>query len=260
MLFNECKYFTTYSLNNALRYRLGDVLIVHFNIRSLQKNIDKMSQYLSELEKQPEIIALTETKLKENYIRGNIELPGYKFIHVNSSTLAGGVRFYIKEKIKFSILEEFSINVDAVENMWIRTYTKKKKPSVLGVVYRHPVSTVEHINLFSAQLTNTFHKLNLQKLEYYAVGDFNIDLLQLEQKHHVRMYADSLIGCSVKCTINKPTRITSCNKYLSGNKQQVFIWYNSQRRFIRSSWYFHYCTYKKIRYHPQGTHVNSRHV
>ena len=32
VLFNECKYFTTYSLNNALRYRLGDVLIVHFNI------------------------------------------------------------------------------------------------------------------------------------------------------------------------------------------------------------------------------------
>ena len=44
------------------------------------------------------------------------------------------------------------------------------------------------------------------------------------------MYADSLIGCSVKCTINKPTRITDCsetlldhvytnnpnNKYLSG--------------------------------------------
>ena len=125
VLFSECKYFTTYSLNNALRYRLGDVLIVHFNIRSLQKNIDKMSQYLSELEKQPEIIALTETKLKENYISGNIELPGYKFIHVNSSTLAGGVGFYIKEKIKFSVLEEFSIYVDAVENMWIRIETKK---------------------------------------------------------------------------------------------------------------------------------------
>ena len=89
---------------------------------------------------------------------------------------------------------------------------------------------MEHFNLFSAQLTNTFHKLNLQKLEYYAVGDFNIDLLQLEQKHHVRMYADSLIGCLVKCTINKPPRITDCsetlldhvytnnpnNKYLSG--------------------------------------------
>ena len=68
---------------------------------------------------------LTETKLKENYISGNIELPGYKFIHVNTSTLAGGVGFYIKEKIKFSILEEFSINVDAVENMWIRIETKK---------------------------------------------------------------------------------------------------------------------------------------
>ena len=51
-----------------------------------------MSQYLSELKRRPDVIALTETKLKDN-ICGNIELPGSKFIHVNSPTLAGGVGF-----------------------------------------------------------------------------------------------------------------------------------------------------------------------
>ena len=97
MLFNECEYCSTDSQNNILRNRTNELLIIHFNIRSLEKNIDKMSQYLSELTTQPDVIALTETKLKDN-ICGNIELPGYKLIHVNSPTLAGGVGFYINEK------------------------------------------------------------------------------------------------------------------------------------------------------------------
>ena len=97
MLFNECEYCSTDSQNNILRNRTNELLIIHFNIRSLEKNIDKMSQYLSELKTQPDVIALTETKLKDN-ICGSIELPGYEFIHVNSPTLAGGVGFYINEK------------------------------------------------------------------------------------------------------------------------------------------------------------------
>ena len=104
MLFNECEYYGTNCLNNILRNQTNELLIIHFNIRSFEKNIDKMSQYLSELKRQLDVIALTETKLKDN-ICGNIELPGSKFIHVNSPTLAGGVGFYINEK-----LEMFSEN------------------------------------------------------------------------------------------------------------------------------------------------------
>ena len=158
------------------------------------------------------MIALTETKLKDN-ICGNIELAGYKFSHVNSPTLAGGVRFYINEKLKYSVLGKLEMKVNSVENMWIKIETNKKL-LVLGVVYRHPVRTVEHINLFTSELSNLFHSLNLQKLEFCVAGDFNIDLLQLGKNHHVRMYADSLISCSVKCTISTATRITTSSETL----------------------------------------------
>ena len=114
MLFNKCEYYSTDSLNNILRNRTNELLIIQFNIRSLEKNIDKMSQYLSELKRQPDVIALTETKLKDN-ICGNIKLAGYKFIHVNSPTLAGGVGFYINEKLKYSVLGKLEMKVNFVK-------------------------------------------------------------------------------------------------------------------------------------------------
>ena len=76
------------------------------------------------------------------------------------------------------------MKVNSVENMWIRIETNKK-PLVLGVVYRHPVRAVEHISLFTSELSNLFHCLNLQKLEFCVAGDFNIDLFQLEKNHYV---------------------------------------------------------------------------
>ena len=74
-----------------------------------------------------------------------------------------------------------------------------------------------------------FRKLNLQKQLFFAFSDFNNDLLQLEQKYHVRMYADSLIRFSVKCSVNKlkPNLESSSRTLLAydcaNTKQQVLI-------------------------------------
>jgi len=55
----------------------------------------------------------------------------------------------------------------------------KSKDLILGVIYRHPVSTIEHIDLFSNNLNEIFHKFSLEKSEFYAVGNYNVDLLQI---------------------------------------------------------------------------------
>ena len=54
---------------------------------------------------------------------------------MNSSTLAGGVGFYINEKLMCYVLVKLEMKVNSVENMWISIETNKK-PLVLGVVYR----------------------------------------------------------------------------------------------------------------------------
>ena len=51
-------------------------------------------------------------------------------------------------------------------------------------------------------------------MEFYLMGDFNIDLLQSHCNQIIKTYVDNLLGYSVKCCINKPTRISVSRKSL----------------------------------------------
>ena len=78
-----------------------ELFIIHINIRSLNKNFDNLLKFLTELGTHPNIICLTETRLKQNSL-GNTQIPGYKFCHVDLGTNAGGVVIYIDEEIEFA--------------------------------------------------------------------------------------------------------------------------------------------------------------
>ena len=56
-----------------------DLFLIHFNIRSLQKNFDYLCNYLLELKRTPDIIAVTETKLYDDAVHANIDIVGYSF-------------------------------------------------------------------------------------------------------------------------------------------------------------------------------------
>ena len=149
---------------------------MHFNnnIRSLQRNFDQMHELLSKLSVQSDIIALTETKLSGNSVHSNIELNGYDFLHADSETLAGGVGLYIQNKLDYSVNSEINCGLNYVENIWIKTQTKNGT-LMIGVVYRHPVSYVENIEIFSNAMSDIFHEFNHKKYSYIVVGDFNLD-------------------------------------------------------------------------------------
>ena len=85
------------SINKTFKNFNNDLLAMHFNVRSLSRNVDKLNTFLSRLNSTATAIGVWKTKLKENAIFANINLPGYKFISRNSViTCAGGVGLYIK--------------------------------------------------------------------------------------------------------------------------------------------------------------------
>ena len=69
---------------------------MHFNTRSLSKNKNKIGDFLIDLERIPDAIAISETKLNANSSL-NLNFTNYRFIRNVSITLAGGVSLYIKE-------------------------------------------------------------------------------------------------------------------------------------------------------------------
>ena len=76
------EYFDISSLNGAV----GDqsLYLMHFNVRSIQKNVNKLANLLTQLKALPDVLAITETKLKPDQEHTNINLESYTFIHSNS--------------------------------------------------------------------------------------------------------------------------------------------------------------------------------
>ena len=99
--------------------------MMHFN-RSLQKNIDKLLHYLTDIKRKPDVLAVSETKLKENVIHNNIEPDGYQSIYGNSQTFAGGIGIYVRNLISFNIKPNISIELPTVENLWVEIEINKK--------------------------------------------------------------------------------------------------------------------------------------
>ena len=96
----------------------------------------------------PDIIAITETKLKKYELQTNIGINGNNFIHSDSDSQAGSVGLYIKSFINYKIIDELDLNLNFAENIWIEVETNKKSIGV-GVVYCHPGYIVNQIELFT---------------------------------------------------------------------------------------------------------------
>ena len=143
-LFLNCIYYDTISLSSQIlnRSNINNLFFIHFNIRSLQKNIDKLTHYISQFYKLPDLKAITETKLQNNTIYNNIDIAGYNFIHADSLTKAGGVGFYINNLLSYTVEPEYDLNLNFVGNIWIQVDTDKN--SILHCNWCYLLSSCKH--------------------------------------------------------------------------------------------------------------------
>lgn len=125
----------------------------HCNIRSISANIDNLQHLLSELSSPFSLIGITETKLKANIPpTTNIEIQGYYFVSEPSLSNAGGVAFYIKNSLDFSIRSNISSTTNDFETLWLEVSNGNHSNLLCGVVYRHPNGDLEAFNKYFNKL------------------------------------------------------------------------------------------------------------
>jgi len=86
----NCKWFDTFANDCSIAGKT-DLFFLHFNLRSLSKNKEKVEEFLENFDRLPNVIAISETKLNSNSI-SNVNIPNYTFLRNDSSTCAGGCR------------------------------------------------------------------------------------------------------------------------------------------------------------------------
>ena len=193
-----------------------ELFILHFNVCSLQKNIDQLITRLTTFSEAPDIIAISKTKLIYGQPLVNVIITGYDFIHRVGITKARWVGFYIKQSLSYKQKSDININLNFVENMWIEVRTNNG-PIVIGVIYQHPTTLVNDYESFSTNLCDIFADLRDSSNAFHAIGDYNIDLMQINGNHNFRKYVNNILSTSTKCVIDLPTRITNNSKTLLDN-------------------------------------------
>jgi len=121
-------------VSHVYKLMSNDLSLLHCNIRSLYKNIDKLEEIVSPSSKIPDIIVLLEIRIKETLIVAT--LPGYNFINENSQTQAGGVGVHIKNNLKYLQRHDLQSKMCGCENIWFELLGKHQK-IIIGIVYRH---------------------------------------------------------------------------------------------------------------------------
>ena len=107
--YNVDKFYS--SSQNLLKNSFS---VLHINIRSMNKNFEKLREYLSHAKGNFSVIILTETWCNDDETDKNSlwQLPNYTAIHQirNSGQKGGGIALYVHNSLNYKIPKNKNIN------------------------------------------------------------------------------------------------------------------------------------------------------
>ena len=142
------------------------------NIRSIQRHVNELEAYLSNLCHNFSIVAITETWFTD--------------LTVDIYPLQGYTHEYEYRKNRSD---------QNMESLFIELINDKPKRTniIVGVIYRPPNTNVSH---FTEILTKVLDKLRTEKKQVYMCGDYNINLLNIDKHDPSSEFLEFLLSYS----------------------------------------------------------------
>ena len=210
---NECLYYSDTDFN-ASTSNIQGFSIIHFNARSLNANFDAITEYLGALQIKFHIIAISETWVDENS-KHNYTIDNYQmFSTVRNNKKGGGVSIYVRSDLNANELTLFCKCLNnEMEISTIEISRNKAKNIIVSCIYRAPGT---NIDLCTNIIEDLLQSINPNKY-IYICGDFNIDLLEIDDHFKTTNYMNTLTSYGIFPTITKPTRVTKDTSTLIDN-------------------------------------------
>ena len=215
----NCKYYYSDVKVNELQEKIEniDISLLHLNIRSVPKNLDKLIPLIDQSQIKYNFVALTETWLRsENADVYGLEGYNHEYL-TRDNRPGGGVSIFIKEEINYKVRDDLSVIEPDIEMLWVEIENKSINSTsnlLLGVVYRIPGTDP---TLFNAKLNEVLTKINQEQKQCLHTGDYNLNLLNSSNHPPTNKFIDINFSHSLFPTITKPTRITSGSATLIDN-------------------------------------------
>jgi hypothetical protein len=210
---NHSSYYDQNNFISTLKKNKNQFSIFSTNIQSIRAKIDELKIFMETL-KQSHIelsaICIQESWLTEGEDTFQIELDGYQCIpQGRSCTSKGGLIIYLNNKFKYDEKMKL-INYSKWEGQVIQINKGDclKKPIIIGNIYRPPNELVDSYTEFINELSPILTNLESSNSEVILAGDFNIDLLKINDKPKISEYFDTMTNHSFFPKITLPTRLS----------------------------------------------------
>ena len=184
--------------------------IFHANVNGLESKFDNLQTFLSGAKSAMDVIAITETSESKDhsFIKNvSMESEGYKLYSTPTGSAKGGTALYVKSEYDVFERKELNAQNNLFESNWIEIKNKNSKNIVCGCIYRHPRHLNSDINEFNKYIDSTLKKLVSEKKEIYVCGDFNIDLLKLNEIEKYLEFYTNITAHGLLPFITQPSRV-----------------------------------------------------
>jgi hypothetical protein len=196
--------------------------IIHFNARSLPKNMNQWSVYLNSLKFKFNIIGVSETWLNND----NAHLYTFDgYIHYNltrENRRGGGVSLFIAEDLKVLSRHDLNVMNHFMEAIFVeipKECFQSKNNVIMAMIYRPPNTDLSSFNCKLAEILDT---LKNEHKDIYLLGDFNINILESSSHVPTAEFIETIYSNSLFPLITKPTRLQGNSATLIDN-----IFYNN---------------------------------
>ena len=212
----KCSYIETDHFRN--NPTINDFSVLSLNIQSLPAKYNELNDMLNELSASnfsPEVICLQEIwQINDPSL---FPLSNFQTLEFNTRTNArgSGVGIFVKNNIVYNVLNQYSIIHDRIfESLFIEITNDNNQKIVIGTVYRpgtkYPgLNFTEQFAQFSDILSNILSELGSKYDKVYIFGDFNLDLLKINENKFISEYVDNLFSFGFLQIITKPMRIST---------------------------------------------------
>ena len=156
----------------------SNLILASLNIQSLMSKHSDLKNFLLETSAKNipiDILALQETwSIHHPHL---VNIPGFNFIH--HQRRGGGIGFYIREKLTFELVNEYSFFIPKIFECLSIAITINNKRTIFSSIYRSPSSNAADMQIFLSHLDNLLFNLSSSNLAAYICLDSNINILNM---------------------------------------------------------------------------------
>ena len=195
--------------------------ILGTNILSVNAKFSELEAFIEELNTVNLkfcIICLQETWIDESEDISPFHLQGYDCMSQGKTcTSKGGLIIYVDDQYKSKVT--FNLNTyEHWEDLIVKVQGNSiSKTFTIGNIYRSPRTRNEDLNVFIDESTPIISRLDNCNNDIIIAGDFNINLLKLNENDMFSSFFDTVISHSLYPQITLPTRFTRTTGTLIDN-------------------------------------------